>query len=149
MKFSKLFVLACISLAGIFISSSSVQAQFQPDVRIGLADNGAHFLIGGGFRAPISTPIYINPTLNYIFIGKSGLFLIDVDGHYDFTGVTSFHFYAGPGVGTYVGEGSTAARLNLMAGFGLKGYSFEPYFQPKFVIGGGESFLQMTFGARF
>jgi hypothetical protein len=129
---------------------AETSGQVKLDLRGGLFTNGNTLSLGAGLSAPVTGRLFLNPTIEYLFIENTTTLFLSVDMNYNIV-TRGVHVWMGGGLGVLfvsVDRGSdNTAGLNLEMGLGFPGGSVYPYFQFKGFLSGSSN-AQVAFGLR-
>jgi hypothetical protein len=115
-------------------------------------DIGEPFL-GVEYIAPVTSDIFFNPNVEYVFVDGARYFTLNGDFHYDFHTTGSTFAWVGAGLGVISFEadgfdGETDLGLNVIGGLGTRAGGVIPYMQAKVIVSDGTEF-SLGFGVRF
>lgn len=125
-----------------------------PGIRIGSYFDPTNFYVGGELLFPLSSAIYLNPNLEYVFIDNGTFATFNIDAHYDFPVSDPAYVWFGLGLGLLYSdpEGTVDADitpgLNILLGLGFDAGPVTPYTQFKATMAETNQF-SLGFGVRF
>ena len=153
-RLSRLCLIAVTALFAAMPLSAQNNSSVSVGVRTGLYFDPTDLMIGGELLVPLTSALYLNPNIEYVFADYATVAAFNLDAHYDLPIGGDPFIWFGAGIGLLYADpegpvdGDINAGLDILFGVGFDAGPIIPYSQLKVFVGDGSQ-LSLAFGLRF